>query len=94
MKIRDRQADARAQSPSAVREILKVAEQPDVLSFAGGLPAPELFPALALSEAYASVLRDNPGAALQYGITEGYSRCENGWPPGSARRASRRRRRA
>ena len=30
--------------PSAVREILKVAERPDILSFAGGLPAPELFP--------------------------------------------------
>jgi len=58
--------------PSAVREILKVAERPDVLSFAGGLPAPELFPAVELSEAYASVLRDCPGAALQYGITEGF----------------------
>ena len=34
--------------PSAVREILKVAERPDILSFAGGLPAPELFPVQAL----------------------------------------------
>ena len=58
--------------PSAVREILKVAERPDVLSFAGGLPAPELFPARELSQAFEEVLRRNPGAALQYGITEGF----------------------
>ena len=58
--------------PSAVREILKVAERPDVLSFAGGLPAPELFPAAEISLAYQAVLRESPGAALQYGITEGY----------------------
>jgi 2-aminoadipate transaminase len=59
-------------APSAVREILKVAERPDVLSFAGGLPAPELFPAQELSEAYQAVLRKNPASALQYGITEGF----------------------
>jgi len=62
----------RGVTPSAVREILKVAERPDVLSFAGGLPAPELFPARDLSHAYQAVLRENPGAALQYGITEGF----------------------
>jgi len=58
--------------PSAIREILKVAERPDVLSFAGGLPAPELFPARELSQAFEAVLRKNPGAALQYGVTEGF----------------------
>jgi 2-aminoadipate transaminase len=58
--------------PSAVREILKVAEQPDVLSFAGGLPAPELFPADAIAEAAATVLAKEGGAALQYGVTEGH----------------------
>ncbi len=58
--------------PSAVREILKVAEQPEVLSFAGGLPAPELCPGEALAEAAARVLHDEAGAALQYGVTEGY----------------------
>jgi len=57
---------------SAVREILKVAERPDVLSFAGGLPAPELFPVAAIAEAIAEVLRDSGGAALQYSTTEGY----------------------
>lgn len=58
---------------SAVREILKVAERPDVLSFAGGLPAPELFPLEAIAEAYAEVLGSTEGrAALQYSTTEGY----------------------
>ena len=42
-------------SASAVREILKVAERPDVLSFAGGLPAPELFPIDAIAKAHATV---------------------------------------
>lgn len=62
----------RGVKPSAVREILKVAEQPDVLSFAGGLPAPELFPAKEIAAAYEAVLTESPGAALQYGITEGF----------------------
>lgn len=58
--------------PSAVREILKVAERPDILSFAGGLPAPELFPVEAIAEAHAQVLRDDGGKALQYSTTEGF----------------------
>lgn len=58
--------------PSAVREILKVAEQPDVLSFAGGLPAPELFPIEAIAEAHADVLAHEGRAALQYSTTEGF----------------------
>jgi 2-aminoadipate transaminase len=58
--------------PSAVREILKVAERPDILSFAGGLPAPELFPVEAIAEAHAEVLRDAGGKALQYSTTEGF----------------------
>jgi len=58
--------------PSAVREILKVAERPDILSFAGGLPAPELFPVEAIAQAHAEVLRDAGGKALQYSTTEGF----------------------
>lgn len=58
--------------PSAVREILKVAEQPDVLSFAGGLPAPELFPVEAIAAAHAEVLATQGRAALQYSTTEGF----------------------
>jgi 2-aminoadipate transaminase len=57
---------------SAVREILKVAERPDILSFAGGLPAPELFPVDAIAQAHAEVLRDAGGKALQYSTTEGF----------------------
>lgn len=57
---------------SAIREILKVAERPDVLSFAGGLPAPELFPIDALAEAHARVLAREGAAALQYSATEGF----------------------
>ncbi len=56
---------------SAVRELLKLTLRPDLISFAGGLPAPELFPVEALAEAARVVLRDRPGAALQYGETEG-----------------------
>src|SRR5580704_11300702 len=51
---------------SAVREILKVAERPDILSFAGGLPAPELFPVDAIAAAMAEALSTNGPAALQY----------------------------
>jgi len=58
--------------PSAVREILKVAERPDILSFAGGLPAPELFPVEAIAAAHAEVLGKHGGSALQYSTTEGY----------------------
>jgi 2-aminoadipate transaminase len=57
---------------SAIREILKVAERPDVLSFAGGLPAPELFPVEAIAQAHAEVFAEEGRAALQYSATEGY----------------------
>jgi 2-aminoadipate transaminase len=59
--------------PSTIREILKVTTQPDVISFAGGLPAPELFPVADVLAAAERVL-SGPGAAsaLQYGETEGY----------------------
>jgi 2-aminoadipate transaminase len=59
--------------PSAVREILKVAERPDILSFAGGLPAPELFPVEEITAAHAEVLRLDGSGALQYSTTEGYA---------------------
>jgi len=59
--------------PSAIREILKVAESASVISFAGGLPAPELFPTAALAEAAARILTDDGAAALQYSTTEGYA---------------------
>lgn len=58
--------------PSTIREILKVTAQPDVISFAGGLPAPELFPIDAINRAAQSVLSTGGSAALQYGESEGY----------------------
>ncbi len=58
--------------PSAIREILKVTEMPEVISFAGGLPAPELFPVDDVARAAAAILREDGPAALQYGPTEGY----------------------
>lgn len=57
---------------SETREILKVTERPEVISFAGGLPAPELFPVEALNEACEAVLKEDGPASLQYSTTEGY----------------------
>jgi 2-aminoadipate transaminase len=57
---------------SAIREILKVTQHPDVISFAGGLPAPELFPTERILEATRRVLAEHPAESLQYGLTEGY----------------------
>jgi len=53
-------------------EILKAATIPDLISFAGGLPNPELFPADAIREASDKVLSSDGKTALQYNITEGY----------------------
>ncbi|HYG05090.1 MAG TPA: PLP-dependent aminotransferase family protein [Stenotrophomonas sp.] len=64
---------ARALTSSAIREILKVTERPEVISFAGGLPSPATFPVERIAQASERVLRDAPQAALQYGPTEGYA---------------------
>lgn len=58
--------------PSTIREILKVTAQPDVISFAGGLPAPELFPVAEVRAAADAVLAKEGAQALQYGPSEGY----------------------
>lgn len=57
---------------SDIREILKVTAMPEIISFAGGLPAPELFPVEKIREATNAVLDEAGRQALQYGITEGY----------------------
>jgi 2-aminoadipate transaminase len=57
---------------SAIRELLKITQQPDVISFAGGLPAPELFPVREIEEACSYLLRHEPKRALQYSTTEGH----------------------
>jgi len=57
---------------SVIRELLKLTEQPDIISFGGGLPAPEVFPLKEFREA-CNVVLDTVGAqALQYSTTEGY----------------------
>ncbi|BCJ86188.1 aminotransferase-like domain-containing protein [Effusibacillus dendaii] len=65
-------ATAKHVQPSAVREILKLTQGKSVISFAGGLPAEELFPVSALQNAFEKVFRQGP-QALQYSITEGYT---------------------
>jgi DNA-binding transcriptional MocR family regulator len=60
---------------SEIRELLKLLDQPGIISFAGGIPDPRLFPAEAAAEAYAAALADpaSAAAALQYSVSEGYS---------------------
>jgi 2-aminoadipate transaminase len=57
---------------SIIRELLKLTQRPEVISFAGGLPAPEVFPVARFEEACHRVLATQASAALQYGPTEGY----------------------
>jgi 2-aminoadipate transaminase len=57
---------------SAIRELLKLTGQPDVISFAGGLPAPEFFPLREIEEACRHIIRTEGAKALQYSTTEGY----------------------
>ena len=57
---------------SAIRELLKITQRPEIISFAGGLPAPELFPVERFEEACHKVLSTKGASALQYGATEGY----------------------
>jgi len=56
---------------SEIRELLKVTRQPDIISFAGGLPGPETFPVKDLEDISCQVLREKGALALQYGPTEG-----------------------
>lgn len=56
---------------SAVREILKVTQRPEVISFAGGLPAPELFPVEEISKVCTEVCATEGRKVLQYATTEG-----------------------
>jgi len=57
---------------SAIRELLKITQRPEVISFAGGLPANDVFPIERFEEACRKVLEQNAVMALQYGETEGY----------------------
>lgn len=57
---------------SAIRELLKLTERPEMISFAGGLPAPEVFPVAEFQVASQSILGQHSPQALQYSTTEGY----------------------
>lgn len=57
---------------SEIRELLKLTEQPGIISFGGGFPAPELFPVNEMIEISKKVMENNGAQALQYGPTEGY----------------------
>ncbi|MGP4009500.1 aminotransferase-like domain-containing protein [Streptomyces sp. 4N124] len=64
-------ARARSIGGSPVRDILAVTARPEVINFAGGLPAPELFDVEGIAAAYQAVLAEVPAQALQYSTTEG-----------------------
>jgi 2-aminoadipate transaminase len=57
---------------SFIREILKITQQPEIISFAGGLPSPATFPVEEMKAAFDKVLSANGKTALQYGPTDGY----------------------
>ena len=65
-------ARAEKMNPSVLREILKVTDQPGIISLAGGLPSPKTFPISAFADACAHVLANDGPAALQYAASEGY----------------------
>ena len=59
-------------SGSIIREILKMTQFADIISFGGGFPAPEKFPIEAVSEITTEILKEKGSEVLQYGVTEGY----------------------
>jgi DNA-binding transcriptional MocR family regulator len=67
-------ARAERMRASEIRELLKLLEQPGIISFAGGIPDPALFPVAEAQAAYAAVLADPTlaGSGLQYSVSEGY----------------------
>lgn len=58
---------------SFIREILKITQRPDIISFAGGLPSPLTFPVERMKASFDKVLSSNGKVALQYGPTDGYA---------------------
>jgi len=67
---------------SFIREILKITQRPEIISFAGGLPSPATFPVERMKEAYDRVLTETGKVALQYGPTDGYGPLKE-WIAGS-----------
>ena len=69
MKFSDRISSLQ---PSAIREILKVTQDPTVISFAAGNPSPESFPVDDMARIAADIFKNKSATALQYGVSEGY----------------------
>ena len=67
-------ADARNYQSSAIRAFARLINDPNIISFAGGVPNPETFPAAAMAEIAARVIREKKNVALQYGPTRGLPR--------------------
>lgn len=79
--------DAASFRPSAIRAFAKLINDPNIISFAGGVPNPETFPAEALAEIAERVIREKRAVSLQYGPTRGLPRlCESIAAIGRARR--------
>jgi len=66
--------DAHAFRPSAIRAFAKLINDPNIISFAGGVPNPETFPAARVAEIAERVIRERSAVALQYGPTRGIAR--------------------
>ncbi len=65
---------------SEIRELLKLLERPDIISFAGGIPDPALFPHAEFQSAYQDIFGGpEANAALQYSVSEGYKPLRTGW---------------
>lgn len=72
--VKNYSINARRMKKSAIRELLKLTNRPEIISFAGGLPDPETFPEEELVDVVTTVLRNESAKALQYGPTDGYPR--------------------
>lgn len=68
---------ANSMKRSVIRELLKLTSQPDIISFAGGLPSPDSFPKDEIAQVMAEVMAREPDFVLQYGTTEGDSILRN-----------------
>ena len=75
---------SRNSRPSPIREMLALIRQPGMISFAGGMPAPEVFPVDKFYEG-AHILKDDGANLLQYGTTEGYPPLRSFWHHGLRR---------
>ncbi len=63
--------NAKGMKKSAIRELLKLTQKPEIISFAGGLPSPNTFPVEDLKKIFKEIMDEKAATALQYGATEG-----------------------